>query len=62
MIVWGGMRGVTSGKVKILRGGKTVKTVSLRRGYFSTALKKGKGKWQAKLGSRKTRKASPARI
>jgi hypothetical protein len=60
--VWGGMRGVSSGKVKITVGGKTVKTVSLKHGYFNTTLKKRKGSWQAKLGSRKSRKATPARI
>jgi hypothetical protein len=60
--VWGGMRGVSSGKVTITVGGKKVKTVSLKRGYFSTTLKKRKGSWQAKLGSRKSRKATPARV
>src|SRR4051812_12018396 len=60
--VWGGVRGVTSGKVKITVGGKTVKTVSLRSGYFSTTLKKRKGSWQTKFGSRKSRKAKPTKI
>jgi hypothetical protein len=63
VIVWGGMRGAKSGsKVKVLRGGKTVKTVSLKRGYFTTTLSKGKGSWQLKFGSRKSRKASPAKL
>jgi hypothetical protein len=60
--VWGGVRGVKSGKVKVLRGGKTVKTVSLRRGYFSTSLSKGKGKWQLRFGSRKSRTAVPTKL
>jgi hypothetical protein len=60
--VWGGVRGVKSGKVKVLRGGKTVKTVSLRKGYFSTTLSKGNGKWQLKFGSRKSRTATPTLI
>ena len=60
--VWGGMRGVSFGTVKITVGGKTVKSVALRHGYFSTTLKNRKGSWQAKLGSRKSRKATPARV
>jgi hypothetical protein len=60
--VWGGVRGVKSGKVKIAVGGKTVKTVSLKRGYFSTTLRKRKGSWQTKFGSRRSRKAKPAKI
>jgi hypothetical protein len=63
VIVWGGMRGAKDGsKVQILRGGKTVKTVSLRRGYFTTTLSKGTGTWQLKFGSRKSRKAVPTRL
>jgi hypothetical protein len=60
--VWGGIRGVKSGKVKITVGGKTVKTVRLKHGYFSTTLKKRKGSWQARFGSRKSRKAKPRKI
>jgi hypothetical protein len=61
--VWGGMRGAKNGsKVKVLRGGKTVKTVRLKNGYFSTTLSKGKGSWQLKFGSRKSRKAKPAKL
>jgi hypothetical protein len=61
--VWGGMRGAKNGsRVKVLRGGKTVKTVSLKNGYFSTTLSKGKGSWQLKFGSRKSRKAKPANV
>jgi hypothetical protein len=60
--VWGGIRGVTSGRVTITVGGKTVKTVSLKHGYFNTTVRKRQGSWQAKLGSRKSRKATPARI
>lgn len=60
VIVWGGMRGAKNGsKVKILRGGKTVKTVSLKNGYFSTTLSKRTGSWQLKFGSRKSRTATP---
>jgi hypothetical protein len=61
--VWGGMRGAKNGsKVKVLRGGKTVKTVKLKNGYFSTTLSKGKGSWQLKFGSRKSRKAKPQKL
>jgi hypothetical protein len=60
--VWGGVRGVKSGRVKITVGGRTVKTVRLKRGYFSTTLKKRKGSWQAKFGTRKSRKAKPTKI
>jgi hypothetical protein len=61
--VWGGMRGAKNGsKVKVLRGGKTVKTVKLRNGYFSTTLSKGTGSWQLKFGSRTSRKAKPATL
>ena len=49
--VWGGVRGVKSGRVKITVGGKTVRTVSLRRGYFSATFRKRKGSWQATFGS-----------
>jgi hypothetical protein len=62
VIVWGGVRGVKSGKVTVLRGGKTVKTVTLKSGYFSTSLSKGKGKWQLRYRSRKSRIATPARL
>jgi hypothetical protein len=49
--VWGGVRGVSSGRVKVLNGLKTVKTVKLRHGYFLTKLKKRKGTWQLSYGS-----------
>ena len=62
VIVWGGVRGVKSGKVTVLRGGKTVKTVSLKSGYLTTSLSKGKGKWQLKFGSRKSRVAVPVKL
>jgi hypothetical protein len=62
VIVWGGVRGVKTGKVTITVGGKTVKTASLRHGYFSTTVKKRKGSWQLKYGSRKSRKAVPERL
>jgi hypothetical protein len=62
VIVWGGVRGVKSGKVTVLRGGKIVKTVTLKSGYFSTSLSKGKGTWQLRYRSRKSRIATPARL
>jgi hypothetical protein len=62
VIVWGGVRGVKSGTVTITAGGKTVKTVSLRSGYFSTTLSKRKGSWQLRFGSRRSRKALPSAL
>ena len=46
LTVWGGVRGVSSGKVDVFNGKKKAKTVRLRRGYFLTTLKFKKGKWQ----------------
>jgi hypothetical protein len=62
VIVWGGVRGVKSGKVTVLRGGKTVTTVNLKSGYFSTTLSKATGRWQLKYRSHKSRIAVPARL
>ena len=46
LTVWGGVRGVNSGRVQILNGSRTVKTVRLGRGYFTTTIKKRKGTWR----------------
>lgn len=46
VLVWGGVRGVSSGRVTLLAGGKTVKSVKLKHGYFLTKVKKRKGAWQ----------------
>lgn len=62
VIVWGGVRGVKSGKVTITVGGRTVKTASLRSGYFSTTLRKRKGSWQLRYRSHRSRKALPSRV
>jgi hypothetical protein len=63
--IWGGVRG-KSGTVQILRSGKKVKTVRLRRGYFQTTLRKAKGSWQLQYTSGgttlKSRKASARRL
>jgi hypothetical protein len=60
--VWGGVRGHKSGSVKIVAGGKVVKTVSLHSGYFSTTLKKRKGSWQLRFGGLRSRVAKPQRV
>lgn len=62
LIVWGGVRGVKSGKVKVLNGRKVVKTVSLRSGYFSTTLKKRSGTWSLRYGALKSRVANPVKL
>jgi hypothetical protein len=63
--IWGGVRG-KSGTVQILRSGKKVKTVRLRRGYFQTTIRKAKGSWQLQYTSGgttlKSRKASARRL
>lgn len=64
-VVWGGVRG-QSGTVKILAGGKRVKSVRLRRGFFMTTLKKHKGSWQLQYSSGgttlKSRKAAARKL
>jgi hypothetical protein len=62
LLIWGGVRGQKSGKVKVLNGRKVVKTVSLRSGYFSTALKKRKGTWSLRFGDLKSRVAKPVKL
>jgi hypothetical protein len=62
LTVWGGVRGVPSGRVKVLNGSKTVKTVKLRHGYFSTTLKKRKGSWQLSYGDLLSRVAKPVKL
>ena len=62
VIVWGGVRSASSGKVGITAGGKTVKTVSLRSGYFSTVLGKRKGRWQLRFESLRSRTAAPVKL
>ena len=60
--VWGGVRGHSTGSVKIVNAGKVVKTVSLHSGYFSTSLKKRKGTWQLRFGGLRSRVAKPVKI
>ena len=61
--VWGGVRGHSSGKVRIVNAGKVVKTVSLSKaGYFSTSLKKRKGTWQLRFGGLRSRVAKPTKV
>src|SRR3954449_9310905 len=48
--VWGGVRHVSSGTVKIFAGGKSVKSVRLHTGYFAVSLPKRKGTWQLRFG------------
>jgi hypothetical protein len=62
VLVWGGVRSASSGKVRVTVGGKTVKTVSLRHGYFSTTVRKRKGHWQLRFGSLRSRAASPVKL
>jgi hypothetical protein len=63
--VWGGVRG-KSGTATLLRSGKKVKTVRLRRGYFQTTVRKAKGSWQLQYKSGtttlKSRKAAARRL
>jgi hypothetical protein len=60
--IWGGVRSVSSGSVKILNGSKVVKTVRLRSGYFTTSLKKRKGTWHLRFGDLKSRTARPVKL
>jgi hypothetical protein len=62
VLVWGGVRSASSGKVRITVKGKTVKTVSLRHGYFATTLRKRKGHWQLRFGSLRSRSAVPRKL
>jgi hypothetical protein len=62
LTIWGGVRGVSSGKVKVLNGGRVVKTVSLRSGYFITSLKKRSGTWRLTYGSLRSRTAKPVKL
>jgi hypothetical protein len=62
VIVWGGVRGQSSGNVQIVNGGKVVKTVSLSSGYFSTTLTKRKGTWQLRAGGLRSRVAKPQKV
>jgi hypothetical protein len=62
LIIWGGLRGHKTGKVKVLNGSKVVKTVSLRSGYFSTVVKKRKGTWSLRAGDLKSRVAKPVKL
>jgi hypothetical protein len=60
--VWGGVRGHSTGRVQIVNRGKVVKTVSLRSGYFSTAMRKRKGSWQLRFGGLRSRVAKPEKV
>jgi hypothetical protein len=60
--VWGGVRPASSGTVKVFAGGKAVKSVRLRSGYFSVSLRKRKGTWQTRFGSLRSRKAKPVKL
>jgi hypothetical protein len=62
LTIWGGVRSADSGTVKILNGGKSVKSVRLRRGYFTTSLRKRKGNWQLQFGSLRSRVAKPVKL
>jgi hypothetical protein len=62
LTIWGGVRGVSSGKVKIVNGGGVVKTVTLRNGYFLTSMGKRKGTWQLRFGSLRSRVATPVKL
>ena len=59
--VWGGVRGVPTGRVLVQVGGKTVKTVNLRDGYFLTRMAKRRGSWQLVYGELKSRVAKPVK-
>jgi hypothetical protein len=60
--VWGGVRGHSRGRVRIVNRGKVVKTVSLHSGYFSTAMRKRKGSWQLRFGGLRSRVAKPQKV
>jgi hypothetical protein len=62
LVVWGGVRGVPTGKVQVVNAGKVVKTVSLRSGYFSFTIGKRKGTWQLRFGKLRSRVASPVKL
>ena len=62
VLVWGGVRSADKGKVSVTVGGKTVKAVSLRRGYFATTLSKRKGRWQLRFGKLRSRSAVPRKL
>jgi hypothetical protein len=62
LTIWGGVRGVSSGRVKVLNGKKAFRTVKLRRGYFMTTIKKRKGSWQLSYGTLTSRVAKPEKM
>jgi hypothetical protein len=62
VLVWGGVRGQSTGDVEIVNGSKVVKTASLHSGYFSTTIKKRKGTWQLRFGGLRSRVATPVKV
>jgi hypothetical protein len=62
LTIWGGVRSADSGTVRILNGGKAVKNVRLRRGYFTTSVGKRRGTWQLRFGSLRSRVARPVKL
>jgi hypothetical protein len=62
LTIWGGVRHVDSGTVRVLNRGKLVKKVRLRRGYFTLSVKKRKGTWRTQFGDLKSRAAAPVKL
>lgn len=62
LTIWGGVRGVKSGRVKVLNGSRTVKTVALRRGFFSITVARRKGTWRLSYRALKSRVAKPVKL
>lgn len=62
LVIWGGVRGVGSGKVTVFNGKKKFTTVKLRHGRFLTTVKKRKGTWQLRYGFLSSRVAKPVKM
>jgi hypothetical protein len=62
LTIWGGVRGASTGRVKVLNGSRKVKTVKLRSGYFITTVKRRSGTWQLDYKGAVSRVAKPVKM
>ncbi len=61
-VIWGGVRGQKSGKVKVVQRQKLVKTVSLRQRLLLHGGQEAQGAWQLRFGSLRSRVAKPVKL
>jgi hypothetical protein len=62
LTIWGGVRGLDTGSVKLLNGSRTIKTVRLRSGYFTTTIKRRSGTWRLNYNGVLSRVAKPVKL